>query len=397
MSYEVMVGNKATATGCKLARVKVAAVFPITPQTTITEYLSEIHASGEMPGFEFVNAEGELSSQVIAQAAEAVGARSFTCTSGPGLLYMHHPMQETASKRLPLVMAVVHRGVKSMQPDHSDLMSQQWQGWLHLYVENAQEILDTTIMAYKIAEDKRIRLPVAMGYDGYVLSYTAEPVEIPAQEDVDKFLPPYKPMPGILPLSGDPKWKDFEVDPKVFGAGWGEGDPMKPWQTHNQAALNGETVIKEVFAEWGKKFGRTYGNGMIEPYRVEGADCVITAMGTIAGTAMAAIDKLWADGKKVGLVKIRSFIPFPRADFQEIAKNTGAIGVFDRSCQPGFYGPVYHQMRSTLYDEAKKTPVIGFIGGLSGKEVRVDDMYKIGEKTLKVAKGGKPEAPIQWV
>jgi len=301
---------------------------------------------------------------------------------------MHHPMQETASKRLPLVMAVVHRGVKSMQPDHSDLMSQQWQGWLHIYVENAQEILDTTVMAYKIAEDKRIRLPVAIGYDGYVLSYTAEPVEIPAQEDVDAFLPPYKPMPSILP---------DEVDPKTFGAGWGDGDPMKPWQMHHEAALNGETVIKEVFAEWGKKFGRTYGNGMIAPYRVEGADCVITAMGTIAGTAMAAIDKLWADGKKVGLVKIRSFLPFPRNDFQEIAKGVGAIGVFDRSCQPGMWGPVYHQMRSTLYDEAKKTPVIGFIGGLSGKEVRVADMYKIGEKTLKVAQGGKPEAPIQWV
>ncbi len=388
MSYEVMVGNKATAVGCKLARVQVASAFPITPQTTITEYLSEMYASGEIPNFEFVNVEGELSSQVVAQAAEAVGARSFTCTSGPGLLYMHHPMQETASKRLPLVMAVVHRGVKSMQPDHSDLMSQQWQGWLHLYVENAQEILDTMVMAYKIAEDKRIRLPVAIGYDGYVLSYTAEPVEIPAQEEVDAFLPPYKAMPSILP---------DEADPATFSRGWGEGDPMKPWQIHHEAALNGEKVIKEVFAEWGKKFGRTYGNGMVEAYRVEGADCIITAMGTIAGTASAAIDNLWAEGKKVGLVKIRSFLPFPRKDFQEYAKNVGAIGVFDRSCQPGMGGPVYHQMRSTLYDGEKKTPVIGFIGGLSGKEVRVGDIMKIGEKTLKVAKGGKPEAPTQWV
>jgi len=388
MSYEVMVGNKATAVGVKLARVKVASAFPITPQTTITEYLSEMYANKEIPDFEFVNVEGELSSQVVAQAAEAVGARSFTCTSGPGLLYMHHPMQETASKRLPLVMAVVHRGVKSMQPDHSDLMSQQWQGWLHLYVENAQEILDTIVMAYKIAEDKRIRLPIAVGYDGYVLSYTAEPVEIPAQEDVDAFLPPYEAIPSIMP---------DKVDPATFARGWGEGDPMKPWQIHNQAALNGEQVIKEVFAEWGKKFGRTYGNGMIEPYRVDGAECIITAMGTIAGTAMPAIDRLWSEGKKVGLVKVRSFLPFPRTDFQEIAKKVSAIGVFDRSCQPGMWGPVYHQMRSSLYDEAKRTPVIGFIGGLSGKEVTVDDVCKIGEKTLKVAKGGKPEAPIQWV
>ena len=388
MSYEVMVGNKATAVACKLARVKVASAYPITPQTTITEYLSEMYANAEIPNFEFVNVEGELSAQVVAQAAEAVGARSFTCTSGPGLLYMHHPMQETASKRLPVVMAIVHRSVKSMQPDHSDLMSQQWQGWVHLYVENAQEILDTIVMAYKIGEDKRVRLPVAVGYDGYVLSYTAEPVEIPAQEEVDKFLPPYVPMPSILP---------DKVDFATMASGFGDGDPMKPWQVHHEAGLNAEQVIKEVTAEYGRTFGRTWGNGMIQPYRVEGAECVITAMGTIAGTAMAAIDKLWDEGKKIGLIKIRSFLPFPRKDFQEIAKNVKAIGVFDRSCQPGMGGPVYHQMRTTLYDEAKRTPIIGFIGGLSGKEVRVGDIMQIGEKTLKVAKSGKVDTPTQWV
>ncbi len=386
MSYEVMVGNKACATGVKLARVKVASAFPITPQTTITEYLSDMYAAGEFD-FDFVNVEGELTSQVVVQAATAVGARSFTCTSGPGLLYMHHPMQETASKRLPLVMAVVHRGVKGMQPDHSDLMSQQWQGWIHLYVENAQEILDTCVMAYKIAEDKRIRLPVAFGYDGYVLSYTAEPVEIPAQEEVDKFLPPYKPMPSILP---------DEADPATFARGFGDADPQKPWQVHHEAALTAEPVIKEVFAEWAKKFGRSYGNGMIDPYRIDDAEAIITAMGTIAGSAMSAVDKLRADGKKVGLVKIRSFLPFPRNDFREIAKRIGAFGIIDRSCQPGMGGPTWHQMRSTLYGQPGPQ-ILGFYAGLGGKEVRVDDIIKIGEKTLKAAKGQKVEPLVEWV
>jgi len=388
VEYEVMVGNKACAVACKLARVKVAAAFPITPQTTITEYLSELYASGEMPGFEFVNVEGELTAQVVVQAAEAAGARSFTCTSGPGLLYMHHPMQETASRRLPLVMAVVHRGVKSMQPDHSDLMSQQWQGWVHLYVENAQEILDAIVMAYKIGEDARVRLPVAVGYDGYVLSYTAEPVEIPPIEEVDKFLPPYKPSRSL-----------FYDETKELGRGGfgGDGDPNIAWKIHHKAVSDAEPVIKEVFAEWGKKFGRGYGNGMVETYKTEGAECIITAMGTVAGSAAAAVDKLWAEGKKVGLVKIRSFLPFPRKDFQEIAKNVGAIGVFDRSCQPGFGGPVYHQMRSSLYDIDKRLPIAGFVGGLSGKEVRVDDFVKLGEKTLEYAKGKKPEAHPIWV
>ena len=131
MSYEVMVGNKAAAVACKLARVQVASAFPITPQTTITQYLSEMHANAEWD-FDFVNVEGELSSQVVVQGASRVGARTFTCTSGPGLLYMHHPMQGTGSSRLPVVMAVVHRGYKGMQPDHSDLMSQQWTGWSHV-------------------------------------------------------------------------------------------------------------------------------------------------------------------------------------------------------------------------------------------------------------------------
>ncbi|HUS79564.1 MAG TPA: pyruvate ferredoxin oxidoreductase, partial [Patescibacteria group bacterium] len=190
MSFEVMVGNMATATAVKLARVQVASAFPVTPQTTITEYLSEMVANGELDA-EFVNAEGELSTQVIVQAAARVGVRTFVCTSGPGQLYMHHPMHSTSSGRLPVVMATVHRGNKGMQPDHTDLMSQMWTGWIQWYVENNQECLDTILMAYKVAEDDRVRLPIAMGYDGYVLSYTAEPVEIPSQESVDAWLPPW--------------------------------------------------------------------------------------------------------------------------------------------------------------------------------------------------------------
>ena len=145
-----MVGNKAAATAVMLARVEVMSAFPVTPQTTITQYLSEMVANGEIKG-EFVNAEGELSTQVIVQAASRAGARTFVCTSGPGQLYMHHPMHGTSSSRLPVVMATVHRGNKSMQPDHTDLMSQTWTGWIQLYCENNQEVLDTHLMAYKLS------------------------------------------------------------------------------------------------------------------------------------------------------------------------------------------------------------------------------------------------------
>jgi pyruvate ferredoxin oxidoreductase alpha subunit len=386
MSYEVMVGNKAAATACKLARVQVASAFPITPQTTITQYLSEMYAAGEWD-FDFVNVEGELTSQVVVQAASRVGARVFTCTAGPGLLYMHHPMQGTGSGRLPVVMAVVHRGYKGMQPDHSDLMSQQWTGWGHQYVEHAQEVLDSLLMAYKVAEDPRIRIPIAVGYDGYVLSYTAEPVEIPDQALVDEWLPPNKPMPSILP---------DEVDPNLFARGWGGGDPQTPWKVHHEAVLKIEDVLKETMDSFEKTFGRRYGNGMIEEYMMKDAECAIVAMGTIAGTAKAAVEKMQSEGKKVGLIKLRSFIPFPYTDFKKWAKKLDGIAVVDRSICPGKGGPVFGKMRDVLYDLEERPKMLQFHAGLGGKEVRTHDFEMIGDKILNYAKGGK-EDQITWV
>ena len=386
MSYEVMVGNKAAAVACKLARVQVASAFPITPQTTITQYLSEMHANAEWD-FDYVNVEGELSSQVVVQGASRVGARTFTCTSGPGLLYMYHPMQGTGSGRLPVVMAVVHRSYKGMQPDHSDLMSTQWTGWSHLYVEHAQEILDSMLMAYKIAEDPRVRIPGAVGYDGYVLSYTAEPVEIPDQALVDEWLPPNKAMPSILP---------DEVDPSTFGRGWGGGDPQARWKSHHDAILGIEDVLKETMDSFHKTFGRRYGNGMIEEYKMEGAECAIIAMGTIAGTCKAAVDKMQKEGKKVGLIKLRSFIPFPDNDFKEWADKLDGIAVVDRSICPGKGGPVYNKLRSTLYEMDDAPKMLQFHAGLGGKEVRVHDFEAIGDKILDYAKGGKAD-PVTWV
>jgi len=386
MSYEVMVGNKAAATAVKLAKVQVASAFPITPQTTITQYLSEMYAAGDWD-FDFVNVEGELSSQVVVQAASRVGARTFTCTSGPGLLYMHHPMQGTGSGRLPVVMAVVHRGYKGMQPDHSDLMSQQWTGWGHQYVEHAQEVLDSLLMAYKVAEDPRIRIPIAVGYDGYVLSYTAEPVEIPDQALVDEWLPPNKPIPSILP---------DEVDPSTFSRGWGGGDPQMPWKIHHEAVLKIEDVLKETMDSFEKTFGRRYGNGMIEPYMMEDAECAIVAMGTIAGTCKAAVEKMQSEGKKVGLIKLRSFIPFPYTDFQEWAKKLKGFAIVDRSVCPGKGGPAFGKIRDVLYDMEERPKLLQFHAGLGGKEVRTHDFEMIGDKILNYVKGGKQDQ-ITWV
>ena len=387
MSFEVMVGNKATATAVKLARVQVASAFPVTPQTTITEYLSDMVANGELDA-EFVNVEGELSSHVVVQAASRVGARTFVCTSGPGQLYMHHPMHQTSDNRLPVVMATVHRGNKGMMPDHTDLMSQLWTGWIQFYVEHNQEALDTCLMAYKIAEDERVRIPIAFGYDGYVLSYTAEPVEIPDQDEVDKWLPPYKASPSILP---------DEVLPENLGGGFSRGDPQERWRLHHEVILNAKDVIVEVNESYGKKFGHSYGNGLVEEYRTEDAEAVLVAMGSLTGTARAAIDKLQDDGLNVGLVKLKCFLPFPKEDFQEIGKRVGAIGMIDRNVCLGHGGAAYTQIRNAIYDLEERPSVLEFIAGMGGKEVRVDDVYKVGKKTLKVAKSGGVSTFTEWV
>lgn len=381
-----MTGNKAAATAVKLARVEVLSAFPVTPQTTITQYLSEFVANGEIKG-EFVNAEGELSTQVIVQAASRAGARAFVCTSGPGQLYMHHPMHSTSSSRLPVVMATVHRGNKGMQPDHTDLMSQTWTGWIQFYCENNQEILDTHLMAYKIAEDKRVRLPVVIGYDGYVLSYTAEPVEVPSQKSVDDWLPPYE-YQSILP-------KDF--DPATGGRRRGRGgDPQQGWIIHHEALLNALPVIKEINEDFGKVFGRKYGNGLTETYMTEDAEAVMVAMGSLAGTARAAIDKLNADGKPVGLIKLKCYQPFAVEDFQEYGKKFKAIGMIDRNVCLGHGGAGYRLIRNALYDMDERPKVLQFYAGLAGKEVRVGDFVRIGDKILKAARGEKV-SQVEWV
>jgi len=265
--FEVMVGNKAVAYAAKLARVKYVSAFPITPQTTIVQYLADMMASGELDA-EYVTMEGELSCQASAITASTT-VRSFTATSGPGLLYMHHPMHMTSWARLPLVMAVVHRSTKGMQPDQMDTMSQRDTGWLMLECQNSQELLDTGIMSFKIAEDPRVRLPLIFAGDGYILSYTSEPVEIPAQEEVDAFLPPYKRPYPMYP-------EEAEEARALMSEMWNPFvDPQKVWADQQQAAMNAKTVIKEVNAEFEKWFGRSYGNGLVEEYKCEDVDAVL--------------------------------------------------------------------------------------------------------------------------
>ena len=416
MKSEVMVGNKAVAQAVRLARANLIAAYPITPQTTIVEYLSEYVAKGELAA-EFVNVEGEITAQLVCLAGSIAGARAFTATSGEGLLYMHHALHHTARYWAPVVMAVVNRGVRTMQPDHTDLMAQRDTGWIHLYCENNQEVLDTGIMAYRIAEDERIRIPVAFSLDGYVLSFTAEPVEIPDQEKVDSFLPPYRSHYPVLPENFDAEleeykkhWSEGHSIDEPFApypadenfshltmVSWGKGHDLQwRWKAHEEAITRAKQVIKEVDMEYGKLFGRSYG-GLLEEYRCEDAEAIIVAMGTIASTSRVAIDKLRKEGKPVGLVKLKSFRPFPSEEFQRIGKNVRAIGVVDRNISLGEGGIVFGSVRSAVYDLDDRPAVLGYYAGLAGKEVRVRDIEQIGNRTLRAAHGEKLDSLVKWV
>lgn len=414
MKSEVMVGNKAVAYSVKLARANLIAAYPITPQTTIVQYLSEFVAGGELEA-EFVNVEGEITAQLVCMAGSIAGARAFTATSGPGLLYMSHALHGTSRYRLPVVMAVANRGVRTMGPDHTDLMSQRDMGWIQLYCENNQEVLDTGIMAYRIAEDERVRLPVAYGLDGYVLSYTAEPVQVPDQGDVDEFLPPYRSQYPVLPESFDEEIEEYK---RHWAEGKGINEPFTPypadesfshltmvnwgpghdlqwrWRGHQEAMERARHVIKGVDEEYGRRFGRSYG-GLVDEYRCEDAEAVLVAMGTIASTARAAVDEMRSDGKPVGLVKLKSFRPFPHEEFQGIGERVSTICVLDRNISLGEEGGmVYNAVRSAVYGLDERPRVIGYHLGLAGKEVRVKDIKQAAARALEK---GAPGEGVRWI
>jgi pyruvate/2-oxoacid:ferredoxin oxidoreductase alpha subunit len=347
-------------------------------------------ANGELDA-EYINVEGELTAQASAFTAAAAGVRVFTATSGPGLLYMHHPMHASSNNRVPVVMAVVHRGTKGMQTDMSDMMAQRETGWIMLECENSQEILDTGIMAFKIAEDDRVRLPCIFAGDGYILSYTDEPVELPDQAMVDVFLPPYKTKIPLLPEQGKES-RAYQMELWSIGK-----DPQYAWMEQQAAMENAKKVIKEVNAEFKKMFGRGYGNGLVEEYKTKDAEAVLVASGTIASTARVAIDRLQAEGKKVGLVKLKAYKPFPAEDFQKIAPKVKAMGIVDRNISLGTGGWAFSEIRHAIYEAEERPKTLQFHAGLSGKEVRVQDIMKMGEKTLKAAKGGKVSPLVEWV
>ena len=355
---KVIIGNHAVSWGAQLARVEVISAYPITPQTQIVEKLSEMCADGSLAA-RFIKVESEHSAMAACIGASAAGARTFTATSSHGLVYMHEMLHWAAGGRHPVVMAEVNRALGpgwNIWTDQNDSLSQRDTGWVQLYCETNQEVLDTTIQSFRIAE--ALDLPVMLVLDAFCLSHTAEPVDIPDQEMVDRFLPA-----RVARFTLDVK------DPHAFGA-LVRPDSYMEMRWHQQEAMREvPRVFEKVEADWMRMFGRRY--GAVESYRAEDAELLLVTSGTVTSTARFAVDRRREAGEAIGLVKVKMFRPFPTGPLREALSGVKRVAVLDRNISPGHCGIFAEETRAALYDlpTEDRPDVYGYIIGLGGRDV----------------------------
>jgi pyruvate ferredoxin oxidoreductase alpha subunit len=367
----------AVSEAAKLANTDVIAAYPITPQTHIVEHLAELVAQGELNA-EYIPVESEHSALSACIGASATGARTFTATAGQGLELMHEVVYVASAMRLPIVMAVANRALSSplsVWGDHSDVMAVRDTGWIQVFVENGQEAIDHTICAFRIGEDRRVLLPVMVHLDGFHLSHMVEPVVFPDQSEVDAFLPPFN-YPFPLNPSKPVSMGDFAPPIVYTEAKWAQEINLE----------KSKPVILEVWKKFGDKFGRYY--KPVECYRCEGCDTLLMTMGSFSETAMTAVDKMQAEGKKVGLFRIRLWRPFPYEELRQITENAKTLIVLDRAISLGMGGPVASEIKSALYPLEKRPKVVGFVGGLGGRDISPADFEAIVNRGMEIAGTG---------
>jgi len=367
----------AVSEAVKLANADVIAAYPITPQTHIVEHLAELVAQGELDA-EYVPVESEHSAMSACLGSSAAGARTFTATAGQGLELMHEVVYVASAMRLPIVMAVANRAISSplsVWGDHSDVMSVRDTGWIQIFVENGQEAVDNTICAFRMAEDARVILPVMVHLDGFHLSHMVEPILLPDQKEVDEFLPQFN---YPLPLNPNkPVTMGAFAPPVVFTeAKWAQEMNLE----------KSKEVILEIWKKFGDKFGRYY--NPVECYRCQDCDTLIMTMGSFSETAMMAVDRMRESGQKVGLFRIRLWRPFPYEELRRTVKNAKTIVVLDRAISLGMGGPAASELRNALYPLEKRPKIVGFVGGLGGRDVSPTDFETIIRRGMEIAAGG---------
>ncbi|MBM3244453.1 MAG: pyruvate ferredoxin oxidoreductase [Candidatus Omnitrophica bacterium] len=361
-------GSHAIAEVIKLCKPGVISAYPITPQTHIVEDLAQMVADGSVDA-QFVNVESEHSAASVVLGGAAAGVRSYTATSSQGLFYMSEVIFNIAGLRLPLVLTCANRAVSApinIWNDQQDSISLRDAGWIQLYAEDIQEAVDLHIIGYKISEDKDVMLPVMVCMDGFILTHGIETVDIPSQEQVDKFLPPYK---ALYKLDVD--------DPMTIGPLVGPDYYMETRYAIQKTLGDCLKIIPQAIADFSKDFGRNY-SGLVEAYQVKDAERVIIAMGSVCGSIKDVVDELRSKGKKVGLLKIVSYRPFPVDAICNSLKDVPKVAVLDKAVSLGSYAPLASEIRSAFFGKKKAPKVISsFIAGLGGRDITKDSIKEI--------------------
>ena len=373
--------SHAAAEAARMADVDVIAAYPITPQTHIPERLAEMVADDELTAA-YIPVESEHSAMSACLGAVAVGARTFTATAGPGLEYMHNVLYVASAMRLPVVMTVANRALSaplSIWGDHSDAMAVRDTGWIQVFCQNSQEAFDMTLWAFRVGEDPGVLLPVMVHFDGFHLTHVTEPVILPEQEEVDRFLPKFH-----YPYALDPD------KPITLGA-FGPPDIYSETKIAQEVATRkSKAVAIQGFDEFGDIFGRHY--HPVESYKTEGAKTLLLTMGSFGETAMTVIDKKRNKGEPVGLINLRLWRPFPFEELRQAAKSARTLIVFDRCISfggPG--GPVASEVKSALYDERERPKVVSFVGGLGGRDMPARDFEYVIDRGREIAEKGSKE------
>ncbi len=368
---EITEGSHAVAEAVRLCRPQVVSAYPITPQTHIVEALADFVANGQLDA-EYITVENELSALSACVGASAAGSRTYSATTSQGLMLMAEVVFNAAGMRLPIIMSIANRAMGaplSIWNDMQDSISLRDAGWLQFYAEDNQEATDLHLLAYKVAEDHSIQLPAFVCFDGFILSHTYEPVDMLTQDDVDKYLPKFNPAERLD--AADPISFGMYATPEYY---------LEFRYEMDKALKEAKGVIAKAGKEFGEMFGRDY-SALIEGYKLEDAETAIVAMGSICGTTKDAIDEMRAAGKKVGLLKIRVFRPFPSEEIAKMLSHVKRVAVLDKNISLGAKGATAMEVKDALYGSS--IPVKGYVLGLGGRDVRKRDIKEIVALTEK--------------
>ena len=389
---DLLTGCQAVSHAVKLADVDVIAAYPIRPYTEVMDLLSKLIADGELDA-EYIVADSEHSQFEIVKHASSVGARAFAGSSGTGWMYGFEALVVTATDRLPPLLLVGNRALDdpgAFGVEHNDAMSIRDMGWLICWASTAQEALELVFIGYRVAEDKRVRMPMALAMDGAFLTHSQHMVKVPTEEAVKRFLPPYDL--GERRLHPD---NPISVAPQV-----NEDWVMELRRQNWEAARRAKGVIKEAYQEFNKIFGPRYDNPYFSEFMTEDAEAVLLGIGAVCMPARTAVRRLRERGRKVGYVNLRWFRPFPTDELRACLERFKAVGVIDRDFahgSPDSGGILLHEIRSCLYPLSERPNVINFIGGLGGRDISIEDCIGMYEQALDAGRGGGNDEIVTWI